>query len=153
VPNDPSTLPHAPENVQLPQVTSCLSKTIIPSAVGDPLKPGSAKASWVRTSFFFLVQWIIAKLSCLCHPSNHPMGSSAPWRSELIISPCVPVHWYLSAGYGPAHQRLRPPWAHQSSGSWQCQSYFIIKFVKYMHEIPSTSSKSSKTLHISTIQS
>jgi hypothetical protein len=51
-------------------------------------------------------------LSCLCHPSNHLMGSSAPWRSELIISPCVPVLWYLSAGYGPAHQKLRPPWAH-----------------------------------------
>jgi hypothetical protein len=39
------------------------------------------------------------------------MGSSAPWRSELIISPCVPVHWYLSVGYGPTHQKLRPPWA------------------------------------------
>ena len=50
-------------------------------------------------------------------PSNHLMGSSAPWRSELIISPCVPVHWYLSVGYGPAHQKLRPPWAHHSSRS------------------------------------
>jgi hypothetical protein len=54
------------------------------------------------------MQRLIITLSCLCHPNNHLMGSSAPWRSELIISPCVPVHWYLSAGYGPAHQKLRP---------------------------------------------
>jgi hypothetical protein len=60
-------------------------------------------------SFFLLVQRLIITLSCLCHPNNHLMGSSAPWRSELIISPCVPVHWYLSVGYGPAHQKLRPP--------------------------------------------
>jgi hypothetical protein len=79
-----------------------------------PPRSGSAKVSWVRTSFFFFMQGLISTLSCLCHPSNHLMGSSAPWRSELIISPCVLVHWYLSAGYGPAHQRLCPPWAHQS---------------------------------------
>jgi hypothetical protein len=97
----------------LPWVASYQSKAIISSAVGDPPRPGSAKASWVKTSFFFSMQGLITTLSCLCHPSNHLVGSSAPWRSELIISPCVPVHWYLSAGYGPAHQRLRPPWAHQ----------------------------------------
>jgi hypothetical protein len=51
-------------------------------------------------------------LSCICHPNVHLMGSSAPWRSELIISPCAPILWYLSAGHGPAHQRLRPPGAH-----------------------------------------
>jgi hypothetical protein len=98
----------------LPWVASYPSKTIISSAVGDPPRSGSAKASWVRTSFFLFMQGLFTTLSCLCHPNNHLMGSSAPWRSELIISPCVPVHWSLSAGYGPAHQRLRPPWAHQS---------------------------------------
>jgi len=82
-----------------------------------PPMSGSAKVSLVRTSFLFLVQWLITTLSYLCHPNNHMMGSSAPWRSELIISPCVPIHWYLSVGCGPAHQELRPPWAHQSSGS------------------------------------
>jgi hypothetical protein len=65
------------------------------------------------------MQWLISMLSCLCHPSNHLMGSSAPWRSELIISPCVPVHWYLSVGYGPAHQNyalhgLISPWDHSN---------------------------------------
>jgi hypothetical protein len=56
------------------------------------------------TSFCLLMQRIIITSSCFCHPSNHLMGSSAPWRSELIISPCVPVHWYPSVGHGPAHQ-------------------------------------------------
>ena len=77
-----------------------------------PPRPGSTKVSWVRTSFFFLVQWLITTLSCLCHPNIHLMGSSAPWRSELIISPCVPVLWHLFIGYGPTHKKLRPPWAH-----------------------------------------
>jgi hypothetical protein len=34
-------------------------------------------------------------LTCLCplSGSQHPSGGlSAPWRSELIISPCIPVH-------------------------------------------------------------
>jgi hypothetical protein len=44
-------------------------------------------------------------LSCICHPNVHLMGSSTPWRSELIISPCAPILWYLSAGHGPAHQK------------------------------------------------
>ena len=102
------------ETSSLPWVASYPSKAIISFAVSDPPRPGSAKASWVRTSFFFFMQGLISTLSCLCHPNNHLMGSSSPWRSELIISPCVPVHWYLSVGYGHVHQRLRPPWAHQS---------------------------------------
>jgi hypothetical protein len=79
-----------------------------------PIGQISAKNVLMRASFFFFVQGLVTTLSCLCHPSNHLMGSSAPWRSELIISPCAPILWYLSAGHGPAHQRLRPPWAHQS---------------------------------------
>jgi hypothetical protein len=79
-----------------------------------PMGQNSAKDVLMRVSFFFFVQGLVTTLSCLCHPSNHLMGSSAPWRSELIISPCAPILWYLSAGHGPAHQRLRPPWAHQS---------------------------------------
>jgi hypothetical protein len=58
----------------------------------------------MRASFFFSVQGLVTTLSCLCHPNVHLMGSSAPWRSELIISPCAPILWYLSAGHGPAHQ-------------------------------------------------
>jgi len=93
-------------------VASCPSKIIISSTVSDPSRPSSSKKFWVMTFFFFFIQGLITMLSCLCHPNNHQVGSSAPWRSELIISPCVPVHWYLSTGYGPAHQKLRPPWAH-----------------------------------------
>jgi hypothetical protein len=78
-----------------------------------PMGQISTKNVLMRASFFF-VQWLVTTLSCLCHSSNYLMGSSAPWRSELIISPCAPILWYLSAGHGPAHQRLRPPWAHQS---------------------------------------
>jgi hypothetical protein len=59
----------------------------------------------MKASFFFSVYGLVTKLSCLCHPNVHLMGSSAPWRSELIISPCAPILWYLSAGYGPAHQK------------------------------------------------
>ena len=80
-----------------------------------PPRSGSAKVSWVERPSFLHVQRLIISLSCLYPwwgPNNHLMGSSAPWRSELIISPCVPVHWYLSVGHGPAHQKLRPPWAH-----------------------------------------
>ena len=77
-----------------------------------PMGQISAKDVLMRVSFFFFVQGLSTTLSCLCHPSNHLMGSSAPWRSELIISPCAPILWYLSAGHGPAHQKLRPPGAH-----------------------------------------
>jgi hypothetical protein len=80
----------------------------------DPHRSSLCQNVLMRASFFFFVQGLVTTLSCLCHPSNHLMGSSAPWRSELIISPCAPILWYLSAGHGPAHQRLRPPGAHQS---------------------------------------
>jgi hypothetical protein len=114
VPNKPSTLPSAPENVQ-PVLGGVLSiKAIIPSAGADPHRSNLCQNVLMRVSFFFSMQGLVITLSCLCHPSNHLMGSSAPWRSELIISPCAPILWYLSAGHGPAHQRLRPPWAHQS---------------------------------------
>jgi hypothetical protein len=59
----------------------------------------------MKASFFFSVYGLVTKLSCLCHPNVHLMGSSAPWRSELIISSCAPILWYLSVGYGPAHQK------------------------------------------------
>jgi hypothetical protein len=77
-----------------------------------PMGQISAKDVLMRVSFFLSMQGLVITLSCLCHPSNHLMGSSAPWRSELIISPCASILWYLSVGHGPAHQRLRPPWAH-----------------------------------------
>jgi hypothetical protein len=80
----------------------------------DPHRLGLCQDVLMRASFFFSVQGLVTTLSCLCHPNVHLMGSSAPWRSELIISPCAPILWYLSAGHGPAHQRLRPPGAHQS---------------------------------------
>jgi hypothetical protein len=60
------------------------------------------------------------------------MGSSAP--SKLIISPCVPILWYLSVGYGPEHQKLRPPWALLSPHNL-CIDYlylfFIAKFISH----------------------
>jgi hypothetical protein len=77
----------------------------------DPHRLGLCQNVLMMASFFFSVQGLVTTLSCLCHPNNHLMGSSAPWRSELIISPCAPILWYL---HGPAHQRLRPPGAHQS---------------------------------------
>jgi hypothetical protein len=52
----------------------------------------------MKASFFFSVYGLVTRLSCLCHPNVHLMGSSAPWRSELVISPCAPILWYLSTG-------------------------------------------------------
>jgi len=98
----------------LPWVASCPSKPSSHLQGVIPPRSISAKVSWWGRPSVFFMQGLIMTLSSLCHPNNHLMGSSAPWRSELIISPCVPVLWYLSTGYGPAHQRLRPPWAHQS---------------------------------------
>jgi hypothetical protein len=98
----------------LPWVVSCPSKRSSHLQGVIPLRSISAKASWWGRPSAFFMKGLIMTSSCLCHPSNHLMGSSSPWRSELIISPCVPVLWYLSAGYGPAHQKLRPPWAHES---------------------------------------
>jgi hypothetical protein len=114
VPNKPNMLPSAPENVQLALggVQSSRSTSHLQGA--DPHRLGLCQNVLMRASFFFSVQGLVTTLSCLCHPNVHLMGSSAPWRSELIISPCAPILWYLSAGHGPAHQRLRPPGAHQS---------------------------------------
>jgi hypothetical protein len=114
VPNKPNTLPPAPENVQLAWVASCPSRSTSHLQGADPHRLGLCQNVLMRASFFFSVQGLVTTLSCLCHPNVHLMGSSAPWRSELIISPCAPILWYLSAGHGPAHQRLRPPGAHQS---------------------------------------
>jgi hypothetical protein len=56
----------------------------------DPHRSNLCQNALMRASFFFFVQGLVTTMSCLCHPSNHLMGSSAPWRSELIISPCAP---------------------------------------------------------------
>ena len=56
----------------------------------DPHRPGLCQNVLMRASFFS-VHGLVITLSYLCHPNVHLMGSSAPWRSELIISPCVPV--------------------------------------------------------------
>jgi hypothetical protein len=114
VPQGPNTLPHPPGNVQSALVASCPSKPSYHLQGLIPMGQNSAKNVLMRASFFFFMQGLFKTLSCLCHPSNHLMGSSAPWRSELIISPCAPILWYLSVGHGTAHQRLRPPRAHQS---------------------------------------
>jgi hypothetical protein len=98
----------------LPWVASNPSRSTSHLQGADPHGSNLCQNVLMRASFFFSMQGLVITLSCLCHPSNHLMGSSAPWRSELIISPCAPILWYLSAGHGPAHQRLRPPWAHQS---------------------------------------
>jgi hypothetical protein len=112
VPQCQITLPHPPGNVQPALVASCPSKPSYHLQGLIPHRSNLCQSVLMRVSFFFSMQGLVITLSCLCHLSNHLMGSSAPWRSELIISPCVPILWYLSAGYGPAHQRLRPPWAH-----------------------------------------
>jgi hypothetical protein len=102
------------KNVQ-PVLGGILSiKAIVPSAEADPHRSNLCQNVLMRASFFFSMQGLVITLSYLYHRSHHLMGSSAPWRSELIISPCAPILWYLSIGYGPAHQRLRPPWSHQS---------------------------------------
>jgi hypothetical protein len=114
VPRRPNTLLSAPENVQLVLVASYPSRSTSHLQGADPHRLGLCQNVLMRASFFFSVQGLVTTLSFLCHPSNHLMGSSAPWRSELIISPCAPIPWYLSVGHGPAHQKLRPPGAHQS---------------------------------------
>jgi hypothetical protein len=97
-----------------PWVASYPSRSTSHLPGADPHRLGLCQNVLMRASFFFSMQGLVINLSCLCHPNDHLMGSSAPWRSELIISPCAPILWYLSAGHGPAHQRLRPPGAHQS---------------------------------------
>jgi hypothetical protein len=114
VPQGPSTLPHPLGNVHPALVASCPSKPSYHLQGLVPHRSNLYQSVLMRMSFFFSMQGLVITLSCVCHPSNHLMGSSAPWRSELIISPCAPILWYLSTGYGLAHQRLRPPWAHQS---------------------------------------
>ena len=119
----------------LPHVPKCSVK--VPYTGGDVMAPrwcpraskgarstcsGSTPLGWAQPKHpgwkcpsSSLVQRLDQSLSYLYPwwgPNNHLMGSSAPWRFELIISPCVPIHWYLSVGHGPAHQKLRPPWAH-----------------------------------------
>jgi hypothetical protein len=49
----------------------------------------------MRASLFFSVQGLVTNIVQPL-PSQRP--SEAPWRSELIISPCAPILWYLSAG-------------------------------------------------------
>jgi hypothetical protein len=59
----------------------------------NPPGLGSAKVSWMERPSSSQVQNLNQALSCLYPwwgPNNHLMGSLAPWRSELIISPCVP---------------------------------------------------------------
>jgi hypothetical protein len=118
----------------------------------DPHRPGLCHNVLMRASFFFSVQGLVTTLSCLCHPNVHLMGSSAPWRSELIISPCAPILWYLSAGHGPAHQNyalqgLISPRHHSNVNHMSS-----LNLSNVCMNIPNKSSKSSKTLHRPTIQ-
>jgi hypothetical protein len=57
---------------------------------------------------------------------------------------CTCPIWYLSLGYDPAHQHIRPPWAHTSQGSYQCQSHPIIDFIKHVHKTPFTLSSAQR---------
>jgi len=66
-----------------------------------------------------------AKALIYLHPRSPPDGVSAsiwwalqPHGGQSWSSPHVyRFKWYLSVGHGPAHQKLCPPWAHQSQGS------------------------------------
>jgi hypothetical protein len=153
VPNKPNEAATCPGSRPTSLVASCPSWSTSICQGLIPISHNLCQNVLMRASLFFSVHGLVTHLSCLCHPNVHLMGSSAPWRSELIISPCAPILWYLSAGHGPAHQKLRPPGAHQSETSWQCKSHLIIKFIKCMHNTPNKSSKSSKILHRPTIQS
>jgi hypothetical protein len=127
VPNKPNQAATCPGNRPASLVASCPSWSTSICQGLIPISQIYAKNVLMRAFFSSLCMGSSQTLSCICHPNVHLMGSSAPWRSELIISPCAPILWYLSAGHGPAHQKLRPPGAHQSKTSWQCESNFIIK--------------------------
>jgi hypothetical protein len=56
-----------------------------------PLGTGSLRCLWWNVLLFFDANPMICLFPLL--GSQHPSdGISAPWRSELIISPCVPIH-------------------------------------------------------------
>jgi hypothetical protein len=85
----------------------------------------------VECPFLLWCKALDPSLSCL----SPLMGSQHPFDGlfNTIEVPtdhlpmCTGPKWYLSVGHDPAHQQLHPPWAHQSQGSWQCQSHLIIK--------------------------
>jgi hypothetical protein len=59
----------------------------------NPARSSSARVPLVERPPLLRCKTFDPPLSCL-YPlmgCQHPMGSSAPWRSELIISPCVPI--------------------------------------------------------------
>jgi hypothetical protein len=81
-----------------------------------------------------LLQCKSSDLSLPLLGSQHPFGGIlAPWRSEIIISPCVPTHkghkGTCPLGMILKHQHIRPPWAHKSQGSQKFQSHLIIKLL------------------------
>jgi hypothetical protein len=79
------------------------------------------------------------------------MGSSAPWRFELIISPCVPVQMVPVCRVWSCTSKATPSMGSSVTGII-AKSHFIINIIKHMHKIPNTSVNSSKTLHKPSIQ-
>jgi hypothetical protein len=99
-------------------VTSWAFQGLRPGGKGTtPLGTGLPSCLWWNVLLFLRCNPLI----CLCplSGSQHPSGGLlAPWRSELIISPCVPVHkGTCPSGMVLKHQQIRPPWAHKSQGS------------------------------------
>ena len=104
VPNKPNKAATCPGSHPTSLVASCPSWSMSICQGLIPISHNLCHNVLVRASLFLSVHGLVTHLSCLCHPNVHLMGSSAPWRAELIISPCAPILWYLSAGHGPAHQ-------------------------------------------------
>jgi hypothetical protein len=93
--NNPLHLPYAHDDITSLLVTSLghLGPTFHCKWVNPP-RSGSTKVPLMERPLLLRCKSSIKHCPVsapLTGLSNHLMGSSAPWRSELIISPCVPV--------------------------------------------------------------
>ena len=84
----------------------------------NPPRPGSNKVPlmerplllWCKTSVKHCP--VSAPLMGCQQPSDGLFSPMEVWIDHLPM--CTVPKWYLSVGHGPAHQKICPPWAHQS---------------------------------------
>ena len=116
-----SSLPHVPTLLNLPPKTSTrldnvmiikgdvlgLPRPTLQWRGHNPPRLSSARVPLVERPPLLRCKAPGPSLSCLC--PHHLMGCSAPWRSKLIISPCVPVQmvpvrraWYCTSKATPS---------------------------------------------------